>query len=69
MNSEAKCTLLPKHSLIICGILGKRRTASRAAEAEEGVIACYVWGGCLGSAEDCIAVHSPNSPSCADTAR
>lgn len=69
MNSEAKCTLLPNHSLIICGILGKSHTTSKAAEAAEGVIACHVWGGCLGSAEDCIAVHCPNSLSCADTAR
>lgn len=69
MNSKAKCTVLPKHSLVIFGIFGKRHPAPRAAGAEEGVITCYIWEGCLGNAEDCIAVHHPNSSSSADTAR
>lgn len=69
MSSKAKCAMLPKHSLLIFGIFGKRHLAPRAAEAEEGVIMCYFWEGCLGNAEDCIAVRRPNSSSSADTAR
>lgn len=69
MDSEAKCAILPKHSLVIFGIFGERHPAPRAAEAEQGVITRYAWEGCSGNAEDCIAVPHPNYSSSADTAR